>query len=117
MRALLFALALTLVAAPAFADAKIIPATEAKNHIGDTVTVEGVVSGVHHAASGNAIFLDIGGRYPNQQLTGVIFMDDFGKFSDVDALEGKIVDVTGTIALYRGRPEIILHDPGQIKAK
>ncbi|MGD0316398.1 MAG: hypothetical protein ABSB37_10685 [Xanthobacteraceae bacterium] len=39
------------------------------------------------------------------------------KFSNVDALNGKTVDVTGPVRLHNGRPEIILNDPGQIKAK
>jgi DNA/RNA endonuclease YhcR with UshA esterase domain len=39
------------------------------------------------------------------------------KFSNVDALNGKTVDITGPVRLHNGRPEIILNDPGQIKAK
>jgi len=114
MRTFLFVL--TLVAAtPALAET--IAPRDAPKHVGENTTVEGVVGEVHHAASGNAIFLDIGGRYPSQQFTAVIFKDDFDKFPNVDALEGKIVDVTGPITSRKGRAEIILHDPGQIKAK
>lgn len=117
MRALLLALLFTPATAAAFAQTKIIPAAEAKYHIGETLMVEGMMSEVHHAASGNEIFLDMGGHYPNQQFTAVIFKDDSGKFPNADSLEGKTVDITGMIKLYKGRPEIILNDPGQIKAK
>jgi hypothetical protein len=60
MKALILAFGLALTAIPAVA-ATITP-PEAKAHVGENVTVEGVVSEVHHAASGKAIFLDIGGR-------------------------------------------------------
>ena len=94
-----------------------IAAADAKAHVGQTVTVEGVVSEVHTAASGRATFIDIGGRYPNNTFTAVIFSRDVTKFSNVDALDGKTVDITGPVRLHNGRPEIILNDPGQIKAK
>ena len=117
MKALLFALALALTVVPTIAKARTITPPEAKDHVGESVTVEGVVSDVHHAASGNAIFLDMGGHYPDNTFAAVIFKGDFDKFPDVDSLEGKIVDVSGVITLYRGRPEIVVHDPGQIKVK
>lgn len=115
MKALIFALGLALTAFPAVA-ATITP-PEAKAHVGEIVTVEGVASEVHHAASGKAIFIDIGGRYPNNPFAAVIFADDASKFPNVDTLAGKVVDVTGAIRLYRGKPEIILNDPAQIRAK
>jgi DNA/RNA endonuclease YhcR with UshA esterase domain len=104
-------------AVPVLADARTIAPTEAKDHVGQSVTVEGRVSEVHHTASGNAIFIDIGGRYPDNVFAAVIFQDDFDKFPDIDALEGKTVDVTGPIKRYKGKPEIILTDPAQIKTK
>lgn len=115
MRALLFASTLSLMAAPALAGT--IAPNEAQKHVGETVTVEGAVSEVHHTASGRAIFIDMGGRYPDNAFAAVIFRDEFGKFPRLDALEGKTVDVTGPIKLYRGKAEIILNDPGQLKVK
>jgi DNA/RNA endonuclease YhcR with UshA esterase domain len=115
MKALLLAFGLALTAIPAAAET-IAPA-EAKAHVGQSVTVEGVVSEVHHAASGKVTFIDMGGHYPNNTFAGIIFSDDANKFPDVDSLGGKTVDITGTIKLYQGRPEIILNDPAQIKAK
>ncbi len=109
--------ALAAVPAPALAQTQMIAAADAKTHIGQTVTVEGVVGEVHTAASGRATFIDTGGRYPNNTFTAVIFSRDVTKFSNVDALNGKTVDVTGPVRLHNGKPEIILNDPGQIKAK
>jgi hypothetical protein len=115
MRALFSALFVSLVAAPAIAET--IAPCDAAAHVSQVATVEGPVNEVHHAASGRAIFLDMGGRYPNNCFAAVIFSDDESKFPNVDALAGKVADVTGPIRLYRGKPEIILNDPAQIKAK
>jgi DNA/RNA endonuclease YhcR with UshA esterase domain len=115
MKALILAFGLAVTAIPAVAET--ITPPEAKAHVGQIVTVEGVVSEVHHAAPGKVIFIDMGGRYPNNAFAAVIFAEDANKFPNVDSLEGKTVDVTGAIKLYRGRPEIILNDPAQIKVK
>jgi DNA/RNA endonuclease YhcR with UshA esterase domain len=115
VRALLLAAGLALTASPALAET--VAPNEAQQHVGQTVTVEGVVSAVHHAASGRAIFIDMGGRYPDNSFAAIIFKDDARKFPDIDSLDGKTVDVTGPIRLHNGKPEIILNDPGQIKAK
>jgi DNA/RNA endonuclease YhcR with UshA esterase domain len=115
MKAFIVTLLLTLTAAPALAET--ITAAEAKNHVGQNVTVEGVVSEVHHVQSGRATLIDMGGSYPNNAFTAVIFKDDFSKFPNADSLAGKTIDVIGQIKEYRGRPEILLKDAGQIKVK
>lgn len=115
LQALVLAFGLALAAAPALAET--VAPGDAQKYIGRTVTIEGVVSDVHHAASGSAIFLNFGDRYPDQTFTAVIFQANESKFPDVDALEGKAIDVTGPVRRYKGRPEIILNDPGQIKMK
>lgn len=92
-----------------------VTAADAAAHVGESISVEGVVSEVH--VSERATFIDLDGRYPNEQFTGVIFTSDAGAFSDVDAYEGKTVDITGTVRLYRGRPEIILTSPSQIRTE
>ena len=101
-----------LVVSPASA-ATIAP-KDAVSHIGQNVTVEGVAS-VH--VSPNATFIDIGGRYPRQEFTAVIFKERQGVFGDVVHYDGKVVDVDGTVRMYRGKPEIILLDPSELRAK
>lgn len=117
MRLLASVLLFAATAAPALAQTPTIAPAAAKDHVGEQVTVEGMVAEVHHAASGRATFIDIGGRYPSNPFVAVIFESDVGKFPNLDALNGKTIDVTGRIHLHRGAPEIILNDPGQIKAK
>ena len=108
-------LGLCLMTTPALAET--IAPCDASKYVGKSVTVEGLVSQVHHAASGKATFLDMGGQYPNNCFAGVLFSGDESKFPDIDSLEGKTIDITGTIKLYKRKPEIILDDPAQIKAK
>lgn len=112
-----YQLAVVLILMPASAIAGTIAPCDAAAHVGQVVTVEGPVAEVHHATSGRATFVDMGGRYPNNCFAAVIFSDDESKFPNVDALAGKVVDVTGAIRLYRAKPEIILNDPAQIKVK
>lgn len=99
------------------AKAETIAPSDTSKYVGKSVTVEGTASEIHHAASGRVTFIDMGGRYPNNTFAGVIFSDDASKFPDVDSLDGKTVDITGTVKLYQGRTEIILNDPAQIKTK
>lgn len=93
-------------------------ASEAKNHVGETATVCGMVASTHYAASSNKqpTFLNLDGAYPNQIFTIVIWGSDRGKFGAPETLYNhKNVCVTGQISEYRGVPEIIATEPSQIK--
>jgi DNA/RNA endonuclease YhcR with UshA esterase domain len=116
MRPLLLAIGLALTTVPALAQTRTIGPADAKTHIGQTVTVEGPVGNVYTARSGMT-FINIGGRYPDNAFTAVIFTDDTSKFPDVRSLDGKTVDITGAVSLYRGKPEIILKTADQVKTK
>jgi DNA/RNA endonuclease YhcR with UshA esterase domain len=116
IRALVVIFVLALGAAPTRAET-VIAAPDATKHVGETLTVEGTVSEVHHDYRSGVTFIDLNGRFPNQAFTGVIFKDDAKNFPNVDSLTGKVVDINGPITLYKGRVEIILHDATQIKVK
>jgi len=108
--------ALGFIVAAASARAQTIEPADVKTHVGQSVTVEGAVSSVHKAPSG-VTFIDVGGRYPDNAFTAVIFADDAGKFPNVSALNGKTVDISGPVRLYKGKPEIILKSADQVRAK
>ena len=114
MRTFMIAAGMAMAALPAGAQT-FVPA-DAKAHVGQAVTVEAVVSDVHAGRSG-VTFIDMGGRYPDNDFTAVIFAGDAAKFPNVSALEGKTLAVSGTVELYRGRPEIVVKSADQIKAK
>ncbi|HUE10468.1 MAG TPA: OB-fold nucleic acid binding domain-containing protein [Steroidobacteraceae bacterium] len=106
---------MVLTAIPAVAET--IQPSDAPQHLGQTVTVEGTVSEVHTDARSGITFINMGGRYPDQAFTGVIFADDAGKFPNLDSLTGKVVGITGRVQSYKGRLEIIITDPAQLKTK
>jgi DNA/RNA endonuclease YhcR with UshA esterase domain len=102
-------------AVPALAEP--VPPIEAPSYVGATVTVEGVVNDVFTDRRSGTTFIDIGGAYPNEAFAGVIFGDAASEFPNVTSLNGKTVDVTGEIRLYRGRPEVILETSDQVKSR
>lgn len=105
---------LMLCSGPALAET--ISPTDAASHRGQRVTVEGIVSEVFTSRRGDT-FIDISGRYPNENFYGVIFSDSSAAIGNIDGLTGKTVDVTGMIKLYRGKPEIIVRTRNQIKVR
>lgn len=87
---------------------------EAASHRGQTVTVEGVAT-VH--ISPKAAFVDVDGGLFNQDFTAVIWPENEGQFGDLAFYSGKTVDVTGTVQDYRGKPEIIVREKSQLRAR
>ncbi len=99
-------------------DAEAISAAEAKNHIGEVATVCGKVVSARYAASsrGRPTFLNVDKPYPEQVFTVVIWGDDRAKFGQPEEdYRGKNICATGKLEAYRGSPEIVASDPGQIK--
>jgi DNA/RNA endonuclease YhcR with UshA esterase domain len=114
MKTLILAFGFAIITGPAFAQA-IAPA-DAKAQVGKTVTVEGTVDNVHTTPAGNT-YIDLGGHFPNNTFAAVIFSKDTSKFTNVTALKGKTVDITGPIKLYKDKPQIVLKSADQIKPK
>jgi hypothetical protein len=77
--------------------ATVIPANLAASHVGEYITVEGVVAKVFTSKSGNT-FLNIGAAYPNQTFTGWIPpASPVSKSLILPGIEGKHVKITGRI--------------------
>jgi len=91
-----------------------IPPDSAKYFIGKKVTVTGIVDQVHLTDTGT-YFLNMGGKFPDNTFTAVIFSSDSSEFSDIKKFEGKLVAVTDTVKDYKGSPEIIIKKRDQIK--
>jgi DNA/RNA endonuclease YhcR with UshA esterase domain len=89
---------------------------EAANHVGESATITGGVDGVHQSGKGN-IFLNMGGKYPNQAFTAFIPSSSSAQFSNPQQYEGRTVSVSGKISLYHGKPEIVVNDPSQIAVR
>ena len=98
-----------------------IPATEAAKHVGEKTTVCDKVFGGRFLENANEqpTLLNMGGAYPNNPFTFVIFGADRKKFSykPEDFLVDKKVCVTGEIKEFRGKPQIVVSDTAQVVIK
>ena len=61
----------TTAVALAIAQRLVYTAAEAAKHVGEIATITDKVDGVHQSGKGN-IFLNVGGKYPNQAFTAFI---------------------------------------------
>jgi hypothetical protein len=86
---------------------------EAGQHTGETVCISGRVLRVYTSRSESA-FLDFCPNYRDCPFSSVIFASDRTKFGDLNALNGREVEIQGRISVYNGRPEIVIHDPEQV---
>lgn len=101
------------------AQVRTIPAGEAARHLGDSVTIcDKVYSARWLENAKNApTFLNVGGAFPNQALTIVIWEDVRKQFSykPEEKLLEKKVCVTGRLEEYKGKPQIVVHQASQLK--
>jgi DNA/RNA endonuclease YhcR with UshA esterase domain len=84
---------------------------------GENVVVKGTVSEVFTDPRSQTTFIDMGGAYPFNHFAAVIFPDSARAFPMAASLNGKHVEIAGTVRLYRGKPEIILTAPNQIQMR
>ena len=90
-------------------------ACQAQEWVGKRVKVVGRVVATKRVS--RAIFLNLEKPYPNQCFTVVIFSRSFKNFSKPpeEKYYQKKIRVTGTVTLYKGKPEIIVEHPSQIE--
>jgi hypothetical protein len=112
-------LAVCLLAIPALqAQSKKLTTTEARDHIDDRATVCGKVASTRYAKSskGQPTFLNLDEPYPKEVFTILIWGSDREKFgTPEDEYQGLRVCASGNITSYRGRPEIVATERGQIE--
>ena len=91
-----------------------IPWDQAEDHVGETVTVEGRVLGIHCSQLSCLLAFD-----PTfNRFTALIQAEHFNRFppDQLDALySGRKVEVHGTITTRDRKPEIELSDPADLK--
>jgi hypothetical protein len=114
------AVAVAVAAWAAAAQAEPISPDDAAKHVGEDVTVCGVVAGAKYAEQvrGGLTFIDFGKPYPNAPFTAMIFPENRAKFGTPEKeLQGRQVCVSGKIQLFRGKAELVLTDPKQLVVK
>jgi hypothetical protein len=60
-------------------------------------------------------FINLDQAGPNSPFTAVIFQENVSQFGDVQKLQGKRAEISGTVTEYRGKPEIILEATNQVR--
>lgn len=96
---------------------KALPATDlagAKKQVGKTAAFVGTVDRAFAPKGNGLVLLNFAKDYKTA-VTAVVRTEDFAKFPNLKALEGKKVLVSGKVEEYKGRPEVVLTAPTQVK--
>jgi DNA/RNA endonuclease YhcR with UshA esterase domain len=86
---------------------------EARKHVGTTQCVSGTVVHVEDGSNG-VTFLNFCQDHQTCPFTVVVFPADLSKVGDLRQLEGRQIEIKGTIQDYDGRAEIILRHTQQL---
>jgi micrococcal nuclease len=107
-----------LLAAAAVNAADPLDPADAIDHIGEEATVCGEVTGAKFSShrKRKPTFIDFGPPHPNHVFTALIWGEYRDKFDYVpESLLGRTICVSGTITEHKGRPEIKVSEPSQIR--
>jgi len=86
---------------------------DASKYYEETMMVTGRV--VQVSVRPNVAILDLDKPPPDTPFTAVIFEENMAQFGDLQKFKNRDVAVSGTVTEYRGKPEIILESPDQMK--
>lgn len=116
---LLFVLLASGVATEAHAQTETIASADARNHVGKRVTVCGPVLSASYLENSatRPTFLNFDKEFPEHLFTVVMFSSVRKQFPSPPETTflNKKVCVTGTVALFKGAPQIVLTDPASLK--
>jgi hypothetical protein len=87
-------------------------------HVGEEAMVCGEVTGAKFSShrKRKPTFIDFGPPHPNQFFTALIWGEHRDKFDYLpESLLGKAICVSGTITEHKGKPEIKVSDPSQVR--
>ena len=87
--------------------------TEAKNHMGEFVNITGIVVDV--VTPKDTTYLNFCSDRKVCEFQVVVFSSDSSSFPNIKQYEGKNITISGLIEEYKGRAQIILKNPDQIK--
>lgn len=103
------------------ANAGVILAKDAKNHIGETCTVIGKLYDLSYRpdVNGGPTFINLDDFYPAYNGMQAVVWESNRTSEMISILDemksAEYVQITGNIKLYRGIPEIIVYSPSKIK--
>ncbi len=89
--------------------------TQAPQHVGETVNISGTVISVYTSKSGTTFF-DYCVNYSGCPFGVVVFASALSRFgTSLTKYQGENITVSGTITSYKGKAEIVLDSPSQIR--
>jgi hypothetical protein len=95
-----------------------VPLDSVQFYVGKTITVcSKVQSTFVTKGDKKTTYINFGKPYPNNTFTAVIFSSDSANFKYIPSeyLKEKTVCITGKVALYKDKPQIIVKKEEQIK--
>jgi hypothetical protein len=107
-------LLLTILSAAPLLSADCIPIQDASHHVGEVECVTGKVLRVKIGIKG-VHFIDFCEDEAACPFTVVVFPHDLKDVGDVRRLEGRTIEVNGTVKMYEGRAEIIVNRVSQLR--
>jgi hypothetical protein len=102
-----------LVLLPSLVHSECIPFDQARQHVGETRCITGKVLRIEQGMKG-VHYLDFCEDYRLCPFTAVIFPSDLKSVGDVRQLQGRVVEIHGTVKEYDGRAEIVLQEARQL---
>ena len=87
---------------------------EAKKQLGQRAAFRGTVAQVFSPKGHSVVLLNFAKDYQTA-LTAAVRKQHFSHFPDLNTLKGKEVVVTGAVVDYKGRPELELTSPEQVR--
>ena len=91
---------------------KKIGALDATNYYDKMMIVTGKVARV--SVTPKIAYIDIDKAYPNSPFNAIVFSSATNQFGNLKELKGKNVELTGKIAKYRDKPQIVLNSSNQL---
>lgn len=86
----------------------------ARKLAGKVAAFKGVVAKVFSPKGNSVTLLNFAPNY-REAIVGVVRPASYAKFPNLQTLKGQRVWLSGKVVLYRGRPEVELLSPSQIK--
>lgn len=92
---------------------KTISSSEIRQHIGDSLNVEGYVAEVYF--SDKVAYLNMENKFPKNTFSCAVFAVKFDEFGDLSKYKGKKVLVTGKVSTFKNKIQLILNSRDQLK--
>ena len=94
---------------------QVVPDSLAGRHVGEVVTIEGLVQDVHISTRHRMVYFNFSAPYPDQTFSAIVPDSAFDRFTDAAKWGMTRVRVTGLIWLQDGRsPAVTLVDPAAL---